>query len=102
MADPEKDDKDLELGNAHAAPDGNDMSSAIFGANEHDILWIDAVADGSAAGNADAGDWTQAPAGDADTQHAMDQWIAAGDGSTGDEGLFEDGLALTSIDGLPW
>ncbi len=78
------------------------MSSAIFGTNEHDILWIDAVTDGSAAGGAEASDWTQAPVGDADMQQAMEQWIDAADGPTGEEGLFEDGLALTSIDGLPW
>lgn len=90
------------MGNAPNASNGNDMSNMIIGANEHDILWIDAVTDRSAAGGADFGDWTQAANTDAGAQQAMDQWIASGDGSTGDEALFEDGLMLTSIDGLPW
>ena len=102
MANPENDEKDLGTGNALAASDGNDMSNVFIGANEHDILWIDAVADDSAAGNAGIGDWTLAADSDAGAQQAMDQWIASGDGATGEEALFEDGLMLTSIDGLPW
>lgn len=102
MADPEKDEKELEMGDAHTAADGKDMSIEIFGNNEHDILWIDAVADRSALGGADAGDWTQTAAGNADAQQAPNRWIADGERSTGDDVLFEDGLALTTIDGLPW
>lgn len=102
MASPENNEKDLEVGNALVAPDGNEMSNEFIGANEHDILWIDAVTDASASGGGDFGDWTQAANTDAGAQQAMDQWIASGDGSTGEEALFEDGLMLTSIDGLPW
>ncbi len=102
MANPEKDEKDSDLGIAHTAADGNEMPTEIFGNNEHDILWIDAVADGPALGSADVSDWTQTAAGDATARQATDRWIAAGERSTGDDVLFEDGLALTSIDGLPW
>lgn len=102
MSNPEKDDKDLELDSPHAASDENELSSAIFGVNEHDILWIDAVSDGSVVGNPDVADWTQAPTGDAGAQQVTERWIATSDSATGDEALFEDGLALTSIDGLPW
>ncbi len=102
MANPEKDEKDLDLGNGNAAADATDMSTEVIGINAHDVLWIDAIGDGSGAGGADAGDWTQGAAGHADAQRQMDQWIAADDPSAGDNVLFEDGLALTSIDGLPW
>lgn len=104
MANSEKDEKDLEMGNALAASDGNDMSNVIIGANEHDILWIDAVTDASAAGGGDFGDWTQMASVDANAgaQQTADQWIAFDDQPTSDDTLFEDGLALTTIDGLPW
>lgn len=106
MANPEKDEKDLEMGNALAATDGNNMSNVAIDANEHDVLWIDAVADGSAAGGADFGDWTETASIDANAgaslQQTADQWIAVDDRPSSDESLFEDGLALTSIDGLPW
>jgi hypothetical protein len=105
MANPEKDEKDekdLGMGDALAASDGDDMSNVFIGANEHDILWIDAVTDASAIGNADFGDWTQTAAGDAVAQPSPDQWIASDTEPTNDDSLFEDGLVLTSIDGLPW
>ena len=108
MANPEKiesgpptEDEDLGMGNALAAPDGNNMSNEIFGANEHDILWIDAVTDASATDIAGATDWTQSPDGDNAAQ-AAEQWIALDDKPTGEDALFENGLTLTSIDGLPW
>lgn len=102
MANPEKDEKDLDVGAAHTEADGKDMSTEIFGNNEHDILWIDAVSDGSALNGADAGDWTRTANGADDAQEAPDRWIVNGERSTGDDVLFEDGLALTTIDGLPW
>lgn len=104
MANPENDDKDLGMGKALAAPDGDDMSNVNFSANEHDILWIDAVSDSSATNGVDTSDWTQAASIDANggARNAADQWIAVDDRLTGDDMLFEDGLALTSIDGLPW
>jgi len=102
MANPESDKEDLEMGNARTASDGKDTSIEVFGTNEHDILWIDAVGDGTAAGGADAADWTLGSTGHASAQLETDQWIAAEERSTGGDVLLEEGLALTSIDGLPW
>lgn len=104
MANPEKDEKNLAMGDAQEVPDGDDMSNAAMSTNEHDILWIDAVTDASGASNIEPSDWTLVASVDADdgALSGAEQWIAFDDNPTSDDTLMEDGLALSSIDGLPW